>query len=74
MDITDRHGRTALHLACELGDFDCVKEIVRPLLEKRWTDEIKERVYNMLQERDFDGKENRRLQIFQISTPAGNRY
>ena len=58
MDITDRHGRTALHLACKLGDFDCVKEIVRPLLEKRWADEIKERVYNMLQERDFDGKRN----------------
>ncbi|XP_078351730.1 nuclear factor NF-kappa-B p105 subunit-like isoform X2 [Oculina patagonica] len=54
-DIPDRNGRTALHLACEQGDFDCVKEIVRPLNDKRWGDDMKVRVYNMLHERDYNG-------------------
>lgn len=54
-DIPDRNGRTALHLACEQGDLDCVKEIVRPLNDKRWNDEMKERIYNMLHERDYNG-------------------
>lgn len=54
-DIPDRHGRTALHLACEQGDLDCVKEIVRPLNDKRWNEDMKERVYNMLHERDYNG-------------------
>ena len=61
LNIPDRHGRTALHLACEQGDIDCVKEIVRPLHDKRWGDETKEKVYNMLHERDFDGKRKRIL-------------
>lgn len=54
-DIPDRNGRTALHLACEQGDLDCVKEIVRPLNDKRWNEDVKERVYNMLHERDYNG-------------------
>lgn len=54
-NIPDRNGRTALHLACDQGDIDCVKEIVRPLHDKRWGDEMKEKVYNMLHERDYEG-------------------
>lgn len=55
-DIPDRNGRTALHLACEQGDLDCAKEILRPLNDKRWNEDMRERVYNMLHERDFNGK------------------
>lgn len=33
-----------------------MKEIVRPLNDKRWNEDMKERVYNILHERDYNGK------------------
>lgn len=71
-DIQDRKGRTALHLACEQGDFDCVKEIVRPLLEKRWSEEIKDRVNNMLHERDFQGFTALHIAVFKNNVQIVN--
>lgn len=44
-----------------------MKEIVRPLLEKRWSEEMKERVYNMLHERDYNGKSTRRQKLVESS-------
>lgn len=31
VDLRDRHGNTALHIACQNGDRDCVKALTRPI-------------------------------------------
>lgn len=57
IDLRDRNGKTALHLACERGDELCVKEITRPLLEKdSYNDDMKEKLQDMLDARDYQGQ------------------
>lgn len=56
VDLRDRNGKTALHLACERGDSNCVQEITRPLLEKQsFSDEDGHRLQAVLDARDYQG-------------------
>lgn len=38
LDLRDRHGNTALHIACQQGDLESVKALISPIQDK----EIKE--------------------------------
>ena len=55
VDLQDRNGKTALHLACERGNIECVQEITRPLVDTHFSEEARERALDMLDARNFEG-------------------
>ncbi|GAB6032330.1 hypothetical protein CHUAL_010970 [Chamberlinius hualienensis] len=48
--IRDRHGNTPLHLACERGELECVKELTRPVtsMEMKYLQLMNSAVYQCL--------------------------
>ena len=67
-DIQDRNGKTALHLACERGNLDCVRELTKPLVDSRFNEETKERVQSMLNARDYEGMAPKNLPLRNTSS------
>ncbi|XP_032228503.2 nuclear factor NF-kappa-B p105 subunit [Nematostella vectensis] len=55
VDLVDRNGKTALHLACERGDIDSVREIIRPLSDKAYNPKTREEISSILNTRNYDG-------------------
>jgi ankyrin only family protein len=62
VDIRDRRGNTALHLACQIGDLECVKALTEPVtVAETNTANLQyaafmQQVPQNLEERNYDGK------------------
>lgn len=61
MDIRDQRGNTALHLACQIGDLECVKALLKPVQVMETNsanlqyDAFMQQVPQNLEERNYDG-------------------
>jgi ankyrin only family protein len=61
VDIRDRRGNTALHLACQIGDLECVKALTEPVTvaETKTANlqyaAFQQQVPQNLEERNYDG-------------------
>lgn len=61
VDIRDRRGNTALHLACQIGDLECVKALMEPVTVAETNtanlqyDAFMQQVPQNLEERNYDG-------------------
>ncbi|PNF37277.1 hypothetical protein B7P43_G00429 [Cryptotermes secundus] len=62
VDIRDRRGNTALHLACQIGDLECVKALTEPVTvaETKTANlqyaAFQQQVPQNLEERNYDGQ------------------
>jgi len=61
VDIRDRRGNTALHLACQIGDLECVKALMEPITVAETNtanlryDAVMQQLPQNLEERNYDG-------------------
>jgi len=61
VDIRDRRGNTALHLACQIGDLECVKALMEPITVAETNtanlqyDAFMQQLPQNLEERNYDG-------------------
>lgn len=61
VDVRDRRGNTALHLACQIGDLECVKALMEPITVAETNtanlqyDAFMQEVPQNLEERNYDG-------------------
>lgn len=62
VDLRDRVGNTALHLACQTGDFDCVRALTEPVtVAETAAANLRYHAYSHqvpqnLEERNYDGE------------------
>ncbi|XP_067010124.2 NF-kappa-B inhibitor cactus isoform X2 [Anabrus simplex] len=62
VDVRDREGNTALHLACEIGDLECVRSLMEPItVAEAQTASLQYSSYQQqvpqdLEERNYDGQ------------------
>lgn len=57
LDAVDRVGRTALHLACEQGDMNCIQVLTSPLrCNSGISEDVRDYLVMMLDARDYRGK------------------
>jgi ankyrin repeat protein len=57
IDLVDRNGKTALHLACERGDMASIEVLTRPLRsDSKASEEVRDCVGRMLDAKDYSGK------------------
>lgn len=61
VDIRDRRGNTALHLACQIGDIECVKALLEPITVAETNtanlqyDAFMQHLSQNLEQRNYDG-------------------
>jgi hypothetical protein len=61
VDVRDRRGNTALHLACQIGDLECVKALMEPITVAETNtanlhyDAVMQQLPQNLEERNYDG-------------------
>lgn len=62
VDVRDRRGNTALHLACQIGDLECVKALLEPITVAETNtanlqyEAVMQQLPQNLEERNYDGQ------------------
>lgn len=78
MERRDRHGNTPLHLACQMGDVECVKALTEPIAVSEIANAnlpysgYTQQVPQDFEERNYDGKLKNFIILYNLNVKRGN--